>query len=308
MTELRGVGPSSETESQAIPPAEPPGSTPSPGGPSDDTADIPSAEENGYPNGDEAEVSQTEEASAVEEDSPPGEAAGSQGDAQEAASDLLTEFGEQLTQILSETKKYNTRAAQREQVIDSMHVELERLRRGERRSLLRPLITEICRLRDDILRQADTLPHAFDSAKAAELLRSYADSLVFALEDNGVCSYVPEVGDEFEATLHRASGRTPTTDARMVGKVASVVSPGYRDLEAERVIAPARVSLYAFDGAPNGDSAETGPSTESCDPELAAAAQTTEPAPTELSTQENADRIVPDAAVADSWSAGEEES
>lgn len=167
----------------------------------------------------------------------------------EAASDPLDEVKEQLLQILSETEKYNTRAAQREGVIDSMHAELEGLRHGERRSLLRPLVSEVCRLRDDILRQADALPDPFDASKTADLLRSYADSLEFALEDNGISSYAPKVGDAYEVRLHRASGKTPTTDASLAGTIATVVSPGYRDIEAETVIAAARVTVFTLDEA-----------------------------------------------------------
>jgi molecular chaperone GrpE len=153
----------------------------------------------------------------------------------------------QLADILEETKKYNARAAQRESVIDSMHGELERLRRGERRSLLRPLVTEACRLRDDLLRQADTLPEAFDATQAATLLRSYADSLELALEDNGVTSFAPNVGDAFEPRLHRAAAKTSTSDPGAVGMISAVLSPGYRDVEAELVMTPARVAVYALE-------------------------------------------------------------
>ena len=51
------------------------------------------------------------------------------------------------------------------------------LRRGERRGLLRPLLADMCRLRDDLLKQAATLPAEFDAAKAADLLRSYAETI-----------------------------------------------------------------------------------------------------------------------------------
>jgi molecular chaperone GrpE (heat shock protein) len=128
-----------------------------------------------------------------------------------------------------------------------LHAELERLRLGERRSLLRPLLTEVCRVRDDLLRQAETLPDHFDRDRAADLLRSFAGSLEFALEDNGVSSFAPESGEPFEARLHRAAGKAPTSEESLVGTIATVVSPGYRDVQADTVIVTSRVIVRVID-------------------------------------------------------------
>jgi molecular chaperone GrpE (heat shock protein) len=130
-----------------------------------------------------------------------------------------------------------------------MHGELEQLRRGERRSLLRPVVTEVCRLRDDLLRQADTLPADFDQKRAADLLRSYADSLEFTLDDNGITTFAPEAGEAFQARLHKVASKVPTRDGALVGTIAAVVSPGYRDVEADAVIAGARVVVYVADAS-----------------------------------------------------------
>jgi molecular chaperone GrpE len=167
--------------------------------------------------------------------------------AEDEPADHMAEVREQLARLLDETENYHARAAQRESVIDNLHGELEQLRRGERRSLLRPLVTEICRLRDDLLNQAATLPEPFDAARAADLLRSYADSLEIALEDNGITSYTPGVGEAFEARQHRAACKVPTRDADAVGTIAAVISSGYRDVEANVVIATARVAVHVAD-------------------------------------------------------------
>jgi len=106
------------------------------------------------------------------------------------------------------SERYHARAEQREGVIDHLHAEVDRLRRGERRGLLRPLLVEICRLRNDLLRQAEDLPADFDAGRARLLLRSYADSVELALEDSGVATFAPEQGDQFEPRLHRRSNRT----------------------------------------------------------------------------------------------------
>jgi len=121
---------------------------------------------------------------------------------------LLAAISETLERVAVSSERYHARAEQREGVIDHLHAEVDRLRRGERRGLLRPLLVEICRLRNDLLRQAEDLPADFDAGRARLLLRSYADSVELALEDSGVATFAPEQGDQFEPRLHRRSNRT----------------------------------------------------------------------------------------------------
>ena len=89
---------------------------------------------------------------------------------------LLVTISETLERVAASSERYHARAEQREGVIDHLHSEVDRLRRGERRGLLRPLLVEICRLRNDLLRQAEDLPDDFDAERARLLLRSYAES------------------------------------------------------------------------------------------------------------------------------------
>ena len=77
------------------------------------------------------------------------------------------EIAAAIHRLANSAENYHDRAQQREGVIDYLRSELELLRRGERRGLLRPLLTQMCRLRADLLRQAATLPADFDAAKAA---------------------------------------------------------------------------------------------------------------------------------------------
>jgi molecular chaperone GrpE len=149
-----------------------------------------------------------------------------------------------LARLADDSKRYHERAAHREDVIDRMHAELDQLRRGERRSMLRPLLSEVCRLRDDLLRQAEGLPADFDGPRASTLLRSYAESIEIALADNGVSTYEPEPDDHFEPRGHRAVGRLPSPDPDLVGRIARVRKSGYRDVETNLPIAPAEVVVY----------------------------------------------------------------
>jgi molecular chaperone GrpE len=174
---------------------------------------------------------------------------------------LLVTISESMERLATSAERYHARAEQREGVIDHLHDEVDRLRRGERRGLLRPLLVEMCRLRNDLLRQAEDLPGDFDADRARLLLRSYAESVELALEDGGVATFAPEKGDRFEPRMHRRVGGETSDDAEAAGRIARVRRSGYLDVDTNTPIAPAEVVLYvpATPGTPQGASREHGP-------------------------------------------------
>lgn len=147
--------------------------------------------------------------------------------------------------LADSAQRYHDRAEQRESVIDYLRSELELLRRGERRGLLRPLLTDLCRLRNDLLRQADGLPADYDAEKAAGLLLSYAESVELTLEGNGVVTFAPDEGDAFDPRRHRKVRSTETTDPELGGRVAGVQRVGYLDVESNSPVTLAEVTVYA---------------------------------------------------------------
>jgi molecular chaperone GrpE len=162
-----------------------------------------------------------------------------------AADPALAELSAAVRHVADLSQRYHARAEQRESVIDFLRSELDTLRRGERRGLIRPMLAEMCRLRDDLLSQAETLPADFDATKAAGLLRSYAETLELALENNGVVTYAPGDGDKFDPRLHRRVGAEAAADPALAGHVARVRRDGYLDIEANTPIAPAEVTVFA---------------------------------------------------------------
>lgn len=150
-----------------------------------------------------------------------------------------------LRDLADSSQRYHTRAEQREGVIDHLRSEVEVLRQGERRGLLRPLLTDMCRLRNDLLRQAADLPADYDAAKAAELLLSYAESIQLTLESNGVVTYAPDNGEPFDPRVHRRAGGETSADPTLAGRIACVRRDGYLDIEANSPIAPAEVTVFA---------------------------------------------------------------
>jgi len=158
---------------------------------------------------------------------------------------VMSEISGALRDLADSSRRYHARAEQREGVIDHLRSEVEVLRRGERRGLLRPLLTDMCRLRNDLLRQAAGLPADYDAAKAAELLLSYAESIQLTLESNGVITYAPDDGEPFDPRMHRrVAGETPA-DPALAGRIAHVRRDGYLDIEAKSPIAPAEVTVFA---------------------------------------------------------------
>lgn len=177
------------------------------------------------------------------QDGPPPDA--QQPESADRAPDAFSEILQTLQELADSSKRYHVRAEQREGVIDHLRTEVDRLRRGERRGLLRPLLVELCRLRNDLLRQADDLPADYDAERTRVLLRSYAESMELALEANGVVTYSPEEGTAFEPRMQRKVGGEPASDPAASGRIARVRRSGYLDLEANTPIAPAEVVLFS---------------------------------------------------------------
>jgi len=164
-------------------------------------------------------------------------------DAWDPAAEILTA----LRHLAQSADRYHTRAEKREGVIDHLHSEVENLRRGERRGLLRPLLVEISRLRHDLQRQAEDLPADFDAERSRVLLLSYAESVELALENNGVVTFTAAQGDAFDPRMHRRVGSEPTADAAAAGRIARVKRDGYLDVDSNSPIALAEVVLFATD-------------------------------------------------------------
>ncbi|WP_433348814.1 nucleotide exchange factor GrpE [Micromonospora sp. CA-111912] len=173
--------------------------------------------------------------------------------------ELAQRLGDELAGLRAEVAREHHRAAAREQVIDRLHEENQRLRAGERLILLRPLLTDLQRLRHDLLRTATGLPAGFTAAAAADLLRSYAASVELTLERAGVTVLVPVPGAAFDPSTQRATGTVPAVDPGQEGTVAEVVLDGYHDVEAGRTVVPAAVRVHRWLPDPDPAPAGTGP-------------------------------------------------
>jgi molecular chaperone GrpE len=137
------------------------------------------------------------------------------------------------------------RAVARERVIDRQHEEIERLRAAQRAGQLRPTVIDLYRLRNDLLRQAATVPAEITGDDVADLLRSYADTVAEALERCGVVVLPRETGTAFVPGRQQVALVVKTDDPCRDGSVAAIVQDGYAETGGT-VVAPARVELYRY--------------------------------------------------------------
>lgn len=103
-----------------------------------------------------------------------------------------------IGQLVSQVSREQDRAQAREGVIDRLHEELQRFRAGERRELLRPVVTDLRLLRDDLIGQSRAVPEAMTRDQVATLLTSYADSVALILERCGVVPIRPGLAASFD--------------------------------------------------------------------------------------------------------------
>lgn len=174
--------------------------------------------------------------------------------------ELAERAGQELAALRAEVARDHERAAARERIIDRLHEDNQKLRAGERHLLLRPLLTDLQRLRHELLRTAAALPESFSVAQAAELLRSYAYNLELTLERGGIAVVTPEPGALFDPSTHRAASAVEAADPAHHGTVAEVVLDGYQDTLTDRIVAPATVRVHRWTPVPETDAAITIPS------------------------------------------------
>lgn len=155
-------------------------------------------------------------------------------------------IGDELAALRAEVARDHERAAARERIIDRLHEDNQKLRAGERQLLLRPLLTDLQRLRHEMLRTAAGLPESFSGEQAAELLRSYAYNLELTLERGGIAVVAPVPGAAFDPSAQRAASAVDAADPSDDGTVAEVVLDGYHDTLTDRTVVPATVRVHRW--------------------------------------------------------------
>lgn len=158
----------------------------------------------------------------------------------------LAELTAALDGVREELRAADQRAAGRERIIERLHEDNQTLRAGEQRLVLRPLLTDLQRLRNDLLRQAATVPPEMAGDRVAQLLESYAHSIELTLDRGGVVPIRPRPGDPLEPSRHRPSDVVEAPEPALDGRVATVLADGYEETPAGRVLTPATVRVHRW--------------------------------------------------------------
>jgi molecular chaperone GrpE len=151
-----------------------------------------------------------------------------------------------LTEVAQRFAGESDRALARERVIDRQHAEIERLRSLERAGQLRPVVTDLCRLRNGLLRQAGTVPAEMTGPQVATLLESFAATVEEMLERCGVVVLPEEVGAAFASSRQQVAAVVEIDDPERDGTVAEVVQDGYAEIDGGKVVVPARIRLHRY--------------------------------------------------------------
>lgn len=171
--------------------------------------------------------------------------------------DAITALNATVDGLSFQVAREHDRAKAREAVIDRLHEENQRLRAGEAREFLRPVLADLRQLRGDLLGQARSVPQTMSADNVAVLLESYADSMMIILERYGVIVVSPQPRAPFDPRRHCAEGIIAAPEQELDGMIATVLNDGYEDAQAGTVIVPARVIVYR-DASPGGSDGRGG--------------------------------------------------
>ncbi|MEV5829477.1 nucleotide exchange factor GrpE [Spirillospora sp. NPDC052242] len=156
------------------------------------------------------------------------------------------EVRDALAGLAARLDREHERAAHRESVIDRLHEENQRLRRGELQAMLEPVRTALYRVHD----QARRLATAEDAGATANLLDALADDVADALARLGVERFRAEPGQPYDPSRHRPVAVAAVAEPGRDGTVVEVRSDGFE--EGGRVLRKAAVSVGRLEPRANG--------------------------------------------------------
>lgn len=111
------------------------------------------------------------------------------------------------------------------------------------------LIRELLEILDDLSRVTEAAPDATSAAALREGVELVSRKFRKTLRDAGL-SRVEAEGEIFDPNVHEALTSVPTDDPDQDDRVAEVLTEGYR-LD-DRLLRPARVTVYQYDGGGSG--------------------------------------------------------
>ncbi|GAA2161148.1 nucleotide exchange factor GrpE [Actinomadura napierensis] len=165
------------------------------------------------------------------------------------------EVREALAGLTARLDREHERAAHREAVIDRLHEENQRLRRGELQAMLEPVRTALYRLHDQARREACRLAEPGlaeppDPVRTAGLFGAVADDVADALARLGAERFTARPGEPYDASRHRPVAVAAVADPSRDGTVTEVQADGFE--QGGRVLRKAAVTVGRLDRKANG--------------------------------------------------------
>lgn len=154
-------------------------------------------------------------------------------------------IGERLDRIEAQLTDFHRRSAHRETVIDRLHEENQQFRDGVRRVLLEPVVTDLLRLYDSMVREA---ARRSTGDKPDMLVASFADEVELAVERCGYEFFTAVAGEPYQAGRHAPASTVATDDPARDNTVAESLSAGLIEIETGRVRRPSRARFFRYQG------------------------------------------------------------
>jgi molecular chaperone GrpE (heat shock protein) len=159
-----------------------------------------------------------------------------------AVLELRTQVAE-LTQSLAATQRradeLATVARKQTEMADELHADNRRLRGGEIREAVAPLVRGLARLADDLSRMRAT------ATAAAEDLAYLDGQVAELLHDAGVLKVRAQIGEPFDPQCHQATGSATTADSALNRTIAEVRRAGLRRDDG-RMLRPVDVVVFRY--------------------------------------------------------------
>lgn len=162
------------------------------------------------------------------------------------ATETLGRLVDEFTELRGTTEKGFALFERQSDLVDRLHTENERLRRGEFDRMLDPIIRDLVALTDSCLRNADAwlARPATSPADLHRVLGDVASDISLVLERHGVETFLPAPGEPFDRKQQRAARTEPTQQPELNGRIARSLRPGYRS--GARTIRFAEVVVLSY--------------------------------------------------------------
>ncbi|WP_426936857.1 nucleotide exchange factor GrpE [Brevibacterium sp. LE-L] len=159
---------------------------------------------------------------------------------------------DKFDQLRAETSAFHERAAAYEDNARSLHSRIEKLQDDQVRSLLKPFFERLSTLHAQALDSSAAL--ATEAPAAAEDFEYFAETIedMFSLYD--IDSVGAAVGNPFDARLHQSARIIATEDPALDATIQRVARQGFIFAGADRVLLPARVSVFRYTPTPDIES------------------------------------------------------